>query len=42
MIEFSPEMSDDKSSLDANKGSVGSAFRPDGEIGKQGQKIGAR
>jgi len=33
-------MADDKSSLDANKGSVGSAFRPDGEIGKQGQKIG--
>lgn len=33
-------MSDDKSSLDANKGSVGSAFRPDGSIGKQGQKIG--
>lgn len=35
-------MADDKSSLDANKGSVGSAFRPDGEIGKQGQKLGTR
>jgi len=30
----------DKSTLDANKGSVGSAFQPDGVIGKQGQKIG--
>lgn len=39
-LTFGPAMSDDKSSLDANKGSVGSAFRPDGPIGNKGQKIG--
>ncbi|KIX92707.1 uncharacterized protein Z520_11559 [Fonsecaea multimorphosa CBS 102226] len=34
-------MSDqDKSALDANKGSVGSQFKPEGSIGQMGEKAG--
>jgi hypothetical protein len=30
----------DKSSLDANKGSVGSQFQPEGNVGQVGEKVG--
>ncbi len=38
---YSARMADqDKSSLDANKGSVGAAFQPEGKVGQVGEKVG--
>jgi hypothetical protein len=38
---YASRMADqDKSSLDANKGSVGSQFQPEGNIGQIGEKVG--